>query len=341
MYISRLLVALLLAFSVAVSAEQLVLRDDHPSEYTVVRGDTLWDISGMFLRDPWLWPEIWHINQQVENPHLIYPGDVLRLVWVDGKPRLMLDRGVTKLTPQVRSTPVDLSIPPIPLERIRPFLSRNRVVLSVDAFEQAPYVVHMIDDRTLGDADTRVYVRGMGYAPDTTLNVMRAGQTYRDSQTDEVIGYEAIFIGDATVRDGGDPARVDLISTVRESRVGDRLMPADDSGLQQLYQPHAPDSEVSAHIIDVLNGDRLIGQFQIVVLDRGDEDGLEPGHVLASQTATKVVPDTVSGIEGDTVTIPSEQTGLMMVFRTFERTSFALVMEAVRPIYVGDEVVNP
>lgn len=341
MYITKLLGSLLLAFSLLASAEQLVLNADHPSEYAVVRGDTLWDISAMFLRDPWLWPEIWHINQQVENPHLIYPGDVLRLVWVDGKPRLVLERGVTKLSPQIRSTPIDLSIPPIPLDRIRPFLTRNRVVLGAEELEQAPYIVHILDDRTLADAGTRVYARGVEGDAGREYSVLRAGETYRDHATGEILGYEAIFIGAAVVRDIGDPSRVDLLSTVRESRIGDRLFPEDDAALQQSYLPHAPAGEIAASIIDVLNGDRLIGQYHVVALDRGAEDGFEPGHVLASYTASKVIDDTVSGIEADTVTIPREATGLMMVFRTFERVSYALVMEAVRPIYVGDAVGNP
>jgi len=266
---------------------------------------------------------------------------VLRLIWVDGKPQLVMDRGVTKLSPQVRSTPIDLSIPPISLERIRPFLTRSRVVIDADALAQAPYFIHILDDRTLADADTRVYARGYQGEPDQTHNVLRAGQTYTDHQTGEVLGYEAIFIGDAVVRDTGDPARVDLLSTVRESRIGDRLFEVDDTPFPHNYQPHAPDTLIAGNIIDVLNGDRLIGQYQVVVIDRGDEDGLEPGHVLAGYTASKVIRDTISGVEGDMVTIPREATGLMMVFRTFERVSYALVMQAVRPIYVGDAVGNP
>lgn len=325
---------------VAWAADDFINRD-HPARYTVKKGDTLWDIASLFLHDPWRWPDIWYVNPQVHNPHLIYPGDVLELAYVNGKPQLrVVERGPVKLSPSVRSTPWSGAIPTVPIDAIAPFLTRPYVV-GPGELDKAPYVVDFADEHILGGAGMRAYVRAIESPEPQKFDVVRPGGPYKDAETGEILGYEALYAGSGLLKRTGDPATVFITDTVSEVLVGDRLLPVTEERSVQDFYPHPPASEVNGAIIDVLNGVSQIGQYQVVVLDRGARDGLAPGVVLRVDQRGETVRDTVAADPRTKVTLPDESAGLVMVFRTFDRVSFALVMEAERAMHVLDKVRNP
>lgn len=347
MFISRLLGVLAgVVLAGTVAAQDVLLRSDAPTEYVVKKGDTLWDISAMFLEKPWLWPEIWYVNPQVENPHLIYPGDKLYLVWVDGRP--MLRRGDGKLSPQIRVESTDDALPAVPLEYIKPFLTRSRAILSLDEINQAPYIVHLREDRVIGDAGTRIYVRQLPAEQPSGFLLFRPGQPLKSYDTGEILGYNITHLGDARLDTPGDPAKVDITNSVREVLVGDRLIEDTEEALPRNFYPRAPEFDVNAHIIGVAGegGVSQIGQWETVIIDRGKADGMEAGHVLVAYTARKTIKDPVAKQPGPnepqvTVTIPRELSGLVMVYKVFDRVSYALVMRTDLPLHIHDEVGTP
>ena len=332
--------ALLLAGSI--TAAEMALNPNHPDRYVVVKGDTLWDISSMFLRDPWLWPEIWYVNPQIPNPHLIYPGDILTLVYIDGKPQLRLQRGhqTVRLSPRARVEGLESAIPTIPLDAIKQFLTRPRVV-GENELETAPYVVQSADEHVVTGSGDRVYVRGIEGTGEALFDLYEPGGPYIDPDTDEVLGYEALYIGTSAVQQFGDPATLLLTETTREARIGHRLRPADRTDPVTHFQPHVPAPGVEGHIISVIDGVSQIGQFNVVAVDLGTRDGMEVGHVMRIFQAGEVIRDIVSDKRGETVKLPDEDAGLVMVFRTFEKVSFGLVMKATRAIHVLDYVRTP
>ncbi|MEM7252463.1 MAG: LysM domain-containing protein [Pseudomonadota bacterium] len=373
----------------AQNAQRVELRADRPDVYVVRKGDTLWDISGRFLTKPWLWPEIWDANPQVRNPHLIYPGDELALVYdAQGRPRLRRTkrgRPVVKLSPYARSMGRnDNAIPTIPIDAIAHFLSHPRVVAE-DTLEKAPYIVSLGKEHIVAGAGYRVYARGPELDLANRFSVYREGSVYRDPDNgDEILGYEAIHLGDAVVERGGDPTTMRLVRTTREVLEGDRLLPVQDSFISENFMPRAPERSLKGSVIEVVEGVTQIGQYQVVVLNLGTSDGLAAGHVLEvfQRGATivderypdpdKALPDPEPVIELDpayqggydglsialdrtlreiqktltpdgppTVDLPSESAGMVMVFRAYEDVSFALVMDATRPMHVLDVVRNP
>ncbi len=326
----------------ALWAEEGLLRQGHPDRHVVVKGDTLWDIAERFLEQPWRWPDIWYVNPNIENPHLIYPGDVIVLTLVDGEPRLALKRGghTAKLSPQVRVSPLPTAIPTIPMNAIRPFLSRTGVV-GPGELESAPYVVEIAGEHVIGGPGNRVYVRTIDQDSHQNYVTFRPGDVYRDPVTDEVLGYEAIYLGDALLRSAGDPASLDLVSAVQEINIGDRLVPSRQEEVQPNFIPHAPDFQVAGQIISVLNGVSQIGQYQVVVLNRGEREGLEPGHVLSVFETGKTIRDLVGEDADDEVRLPDEHAGTLLVFRTFDRVSYGLIMQANRAMHLLDAVRSP
>jgi hypothetical protein len=334
--------ALLLLFSLLLVPTALaedLLRADHPTHYVVKKGDTLWDISARFLRSPWRWPDIWYVNPQVANPHLIYPGDRLDLTYVDGKPQLRLSRGTVKLSPQVRSKPWDGAIPTIPIGDIAPFLSRP-YVLNPGQAEAAPYIVSFGQDHILGGTGISAYVRTLDEAGGR-YHVVRPGGTYKDADTGEVLGEEATYIGTVEAIQPGDPGKVFFNSSEREAVIGDRLIPVVGDTSWTNFIPHPPKDSIKGSIIAVMNGVSQIGQYNVVVLDRGAKDGLEAGHVLRIDQRGETVRDVVTPDSSDTVTLPDEEAGMLMVFRTFDRVSFGLVLNATRSIHILDRVLTP
>ena len=255
------------------------LRPDAPERYTVVRGDTLWDISGKFLRDPWFWPEIWQANDQISNPHLIYPGDVLRLVWIDGKPRIVRDGGPQRLGPQIRVESLDKAVDTIPYDAIAGFLSRPTVIAD-DQLEGLPYIVEMRESHLVAGTGFTVYVRGTDAPVGTRFNVFNIGDVYRDPDTGKRLGHEALFVGTGRITSEGDVSRLFLTETVREALRGDRLLLETPKPTAN-FLPRPPEVLVDGKILSVVDGVQLIGQYQIVVINRGANDGLEPGQVLS------------------------------------------------------------
>jgi hypothetical protein len=363
------------------------LQADYPDRYIVQKGDTLWDIAGRFLNEPWLWPNVWEANPQIENPHLIYPGDEVVLRYRDGRPvvtvRRRVRKGTVRLSPGIRVSELDTSIPTIPIDVIQPFLKYPRVV-TLDELENGPYVVSVGREAMIGKPGTQIFVRGISGGDATRYTVYRRGAEYVDPQQDgEILGYEAIHIADAVVEARGDPATLFVTATKRELLVGDRVFPVKEEEFNAGFIPRAPNRNVSGQIISVVEGVSQIGQYQVVVLNLGRQDGIETGHVLAvfqrgetivdpyakpppKESTAQTVPAGLNALEAlpyaindlgtgilegiadalridppQIVTLPDEHAGTVMVFRPFERVSFALVMLAKRPMHVSDTVRNP
>lgn len=337
--------ALAAAGSGAVAEGQApALNPRHPETYVVQPGDTLWDIAAIFLRDPWYWPEIWQINPQVANPHLIYPGDLLSLAYLDnGSPVIELERGgglVSRLSPQVRSEPLEDAIPTIPFETLRAFLSRP-AILDPGAVDELPYLFAH-PDGLLGSARRDVYVRGTDAPVGTVFNLVHPGEELIDPDDGSVLGYEGLYVGQGRVRRSGDPATVYLTESAREARIGDYLIP--EEGVTPVnFFPQSPGEFVEGRIVSVIDGVSLIGQYQVIVINRGARDGLQPGHVLSVYQTGEVVADTTKNRRffNEKVRLPDEPAGTTLVFRIFDRMSYALVMEATREIRVLDTVRNP
>nr|WP_297400841.1 LysM peptidoglycan-binding domain-containing protein [uncultured Marinobacter sp.] len=314
------------------------LRSDHPERYTVVKGDTLWDISARFLSNPWYWPEIWHVNPQVANPHLIYPGDRLALVYIDGKPRItkVASNDVVKLSPEVRSTPIDTPIPAIPLDAISSFLTDTRIV-TPEELSGAPYVLEGEDGRIITGAGDRVYARGQ--KPAEKVGIFRRTKEFVDPETGEFLGLEARSIGAGEVTaENGDVLTLQLTSSNQEIRIGDRLLTNVNRPIATSFVPSAPEQEVEGQMIAVDGGVSQIGQFDVVAINRGTREGLESGNVLAVLKSGNLVRDPVTS---ETIQLPSERAGLLMVFKVYDKMSYGLVLQATRPLSVGDKVTNP
>ncbi|NND55096.1 MAG: LysM peptidoglycan-binding domain-containing protein [Gammaproteobacteria bacterium] len=340
--------ATLLAISVGAGAgshqagDTIELNPDHPDRYVVVKGDTLWDISGMFLRDPWYWPEIWYVNPQIQNPHLIYPGDVLTLVYVDGRPQLRLERGDGdgRLSPRVRTTDLDDAITAIPYSAIEPFL-RGGAIISKDEADELPYIA-ALRDHLIAGAGNEIYVKDLddGEPLGKEYTVLRLDDKLRDPETNEVLGYEVLYIGNAQLRDHGNPDTLFLTDTDREARRGDKLKPV-DMRLPLTFYPKAPEQEVDGTVLSVVDGISLIGQYQMVILNRGMSDGLDSGSVLAIWQTGKKARDPEARLFNRNIQLPDTFAGNVMVVKAYEDVSYALVMEAVSEMRVGDRIANP
>jgi hypothetical protein len=316
------------------------LQDDAPDRYTVVRGDTLWDISGRFLRHPWQWPEIWQVNPQIRNPHLIYPGDVIYLYDCNGRPCLGLERGqnVVRLSPQMRTIPHREAIEPIPLASLRPFLDQHRIIENPEALDELAYVVGADDRRLISGAGDRFYARGRVEGRGR-VGLYRVGERYFDTDSGELLGLELLSVGEARrERSEGDMVTLEVASSSEEVRNEDIVLPLESRELTTQFYPRPPERDVDGHILAVPDGVRFIGRLQVVALDRGRRDGLETGHVLMVEQQGEQVSDPRTG---ESLRLPGEDAGLVMVFRPYEKMSYGLVMRASSPLSVGDRVYNP
>ena len=320
---------------------QVALKDNLPETYTVKKGDTLWGISGMYLEQPWLWPELWDVNPQIDNPHLIYPGDVLYLVWVDGQPRLRLKRGRNvKLAPNMRVSQLDLAIPIIPLDEIGAFLLRHRI-LAASELNDSAYVVAGDQGHLISAPGDHIYGRGPFQASERAYGIFRPGEVYRDPITNEDLGHQAQDIGNAQLLSSAkdDVVELEITRVSEEVRIADRLLPNEERILDATFQPRAPNTEIEdGFMIAVDGGVSQIGTTDIVVLNRGLRDGLEIGNVLAIYQTGEVVFDKVANHD---VALPDARAGLLMVFESFEKASYAIVLKASRPLKVLDKVKNP
>lgn len=317
-------------------------RSDAPLIYTVKPGDTLWGIANRFLLDPWQWPEVWYVNDQIANPHQIYPGDVLKLVYVNGRPRLLRDSdtaslGVERLSPQVRELPLDSAIPTIPLEAIRNFLRGPRLVTN-DELSTSPYVLAFADEHLIGGSGVQIFVQNLPESSAFNYAVVRRGQIYRDPDNGDLLGYEAIPVGEAEVRDFGAPSTAVLSRTFREALIGDRLLTAEPEAFSENFYPRAPDADIDGRIIAVTDGVAQIGQYYIVAMNRGTDHGLEPGHVLDILQAGRRAPDPYSI---RSIALPETFAGQLIVFKVTPRVSYGLVMSVTEPVHVLDKVEKP
>jgi hypothetical protein len=319
--------------------EPVPLAQGHPNQYVVQVGDTLWDIAGQFLNDPWYWPEIWYVNPEIVNPHLIYPGDTLALIYIDGQPRVTVaSAGTFRMSPQARVTPLSESVQSIPYEAVAAFLTSG-VILQKDQAEALPYLLETRGDHLVAAAGNEIYVRGLnGSEPvGTRFNVVHVGDPLVDPDDNRLIGYQGIWVGEGTMRRGGDPATVALTDTTQEAIFGDRLIP-ETVDVPLNFFPRAPSTVIDGRIISVVNGVTQIGQYQVVVLNRGARDGLSVGDVLSVFQAGQTVRDR---IQGGTVTLPDEAAGTVMVFKVYDDIGYALVMEATQAIHILDAARNP
>ena len=323
----------------APTGEPVDLRPGHPQTYTVKSGDTLWGIAGRFLSSPWQWREIWQKNPDISNPNLIYPGDVIELYYEAGQPRLRLasgERPIVKLSPQVRVESIAQPIPTLPRDTVSPYLEESRVMGESDWIGSA-YIVGGVDPRIQFGSGERIFARGSEF-DSQFYQVFRPGEEYRDPVTDESLGFDTVFLGDAVLEDDGDPATLKLTFVKRGVEVGDRLIPEEEDEIIYQFSPHPVDDETSGRIITSLSGGFLVGRFQTVVINLGDFDGVEVGHVMATYKVGQEVEDPVTG---EIVTLPDEKSGLLMVYKVFDRVSYGLILEANRTIRVLDRVGEP
>jgi len=329
-----------------------------PLTYTVKRGDTLWGIASMYLRDPWDWPEVWYINPNIRNPHLIYPGDKLALAYdSNGRPQVrLIEASALRLEPRLRSTPITAAIPTIPYSAIASFLSRPTVMTKSEA-NDAPHIVAFRDDHQIAGSGVIVYISGLGSDPHARYSVMHVSDRLRDPDNGHTLGYLGIYTATALITQPAThpAARAELIDTARETLRGDKLISTDVQVPLDLV-PRAPSTQVNGKIAWIV-GDTgvsdLAGQFDIVVINRGADAGLEPGNVLEVDKVGGVVRDIndTKGVKGlvaelgpafaPRVRLPDERAGTLLIFRTYPKVSFGLIVGASDTLQVGDVVHNP
>ena len=338
----------------------LPLAPGAPDEYTVKRGDTLWDISKTYLSQPWYWPELWYLNPEIQNPHLIYPGDKLKLVTIDGQPRLTIasrgdDRvvsgGAVRLSPQVRVEDRGDAINTIAYKDIAAFLGRPSVI-SLAEVKNGPHLLPRGDRHVVGAAGDDYYVIGVPEAVSgARYNVMHVEKPLEDPESGKLLGYRTAYVGNGPIVTEGNPAKLRLAETAREVLAGDRVFP-ESYQLNMNFVPHAPARETTGTIF-ALNAGTVAGQHAVVAINRGSKAGLEPGHVLGIYQAGATVVDryadgrsadpmhTPNSLFKPKIKLPDEHIGTLMVFKTFDDMSYALVMDANQQVVVGDRIGNP
>jgi hypothetical protein len=364
------------------AANDVELQPDHPDRYVVVKGDTLWGISGKFLKDPWKWPEVWNMNRdQIKNPHLIYPGDVVVLDTSSGEPHLSLLRETVTLQPDVIVEPLEKeAVPTIAPNIIEPFLSRP-LIIERNALEDAPAIIAGPDNRVALSAGTRIYVDQIEEGDGLLWHIYRPNKALVDPITQEMLGIEALYLGDAKVSRYGEPATAMITRAKEEIFVEDKLVAAPDT-IQTSFVPHAPDSVIEGRIMSIYGGVAEAGAKTIVSINKGALDGLEQGHVLSinragewvsrdpknkrteekfrmkefkykdvdpleakpqteEESRTEYDPKTDPANNPNLVKLPDERIGLLMIFRTFDRVAYGLIMQASEPVNTLDIVKTP
>ncbi len=332
----------LLWFVTPGQAQPLTISPNSPSTYVVKEGDTLWDIASLFLDEPWRWPEIWQQNPAIENPDLIYPGDELALIYVDGSPRIVMERGarqVVRLSPQVRESALLSPIPVIPRQALDGFLVENRIVDKTE-FDAAPYILSSTTDNLIMGAGHEIYVRGNWTSTVSQYEVFRLGNAYFDNQSKELLGQEAIKLGAISIlEDAGEGVKRALIlSSNEELKAGDRLLPRQASPIDPSFFPSIPESPVRGNIIGLLSNESQAAQFESVVLNRGSRDGVEVGDILTIERAVASVRDPVTNKR---VALPANEIGIVLTYQTFEKVSYGVILSLTQPAVMGDVVSAP
>jgi hypothetical protein len=320
------------------------LRSDAPDRHVVVKGDTLWDISGKFFKDPWKWPYIWGMNKDsIKDPHWIYPGDVIVLDRASGTLRIGepgaaitgSSDGVIKLSPKARAGhSTHDAIPSIPASAIEPFLSQP-LAIEEGALKDAPTLIGAREGRVILSAHDIGFVKGLSQDKGSKWQIYRPGKTFTDPETDEALGIEAIYLGNAEVTAFADVSTVAITKSVQEINQGDRLV-APSGAAANTYLPRAPGGNISTRVISVYGGVSQAGQNTVITLNKGARDGLESGHVLALYRKGEDVKN-----EGEKFTLPDERYGLVFVFRVFDKVSYALVMQTRLPVQLLDRAQTP
>jgi hypothetical protein len=331
---------LISVLSAPLRADEIRLQDNPPDRHVVVKGDTLWDISEKFLKDPWKWPEVWQLNkEQIRNPHLIYPGDVVVLTMEGGKPRLSLEDGrfgeTVKLSPQVRGEPIitkEKGIPAIDPKYITPYVTVAGVV-DPGMLDAAPKVLGAVDERVLIMKGDSVYASAG--KPDTLQwKVIRPGKQLIDPDTNELLGLEAESVGRLRTIVPGNPQTLLVEQASMEIMVGDKLIPDAPFALSAMT-PHAPANSVEGKIIQAYGSFSTTAQYATVVINKGLRDGIEPGHVLAIQRQGRLLQ------ENNQVQLPGHKVGLLFIYRVYDKVAYGLIMSADGPVYLMDVVKNP
>lgn len=319
-----------------------VFTPSTPDTYTVVRGDTLWDIAGRFLVQPWRWPQIWEMNRdQIRNPHWIYPGQVILFDRVTGTMRLAGGgtgaNQTVRLSPQVRSEPGVDAIPSIPPEVIEPYLSQPLIVEEA-RMHDAPRVVASKERVVLGKGDI-AYVAGVSDPAVVNYQLFRPGKPLRDPDTNDILAWQADYLGTAEVTRPGTPATVAITSSKMEINAGDRLVAATRAG-PITYMPHAPTQAVAGRVIATYQGVAYAGPGMIVAINRGSNAGLDVGAVLAIKSFGRTIVDRTNGSR-EAITLPEERKGLLFVFRVFDQVAYGLITSSGDAVSVGDTVTQP
>jgi len=332
------IISLLLALGLSAPAwaDTLTLREDAPQRYVVKKGDTLWDISAKYLKSPWKWPQLWRLNQDdIKNPHLIFPGETLVLDTTGGEPVLRREGNrVVKLSPQVRVQQLDAAINTIPAKMIEPFLKRPMLLDDLSSYDSAPRIIAGQDNRVILSSTDIAYSQGLDAGG--TWQAYRLGRTITDPDTREVLGYEITYGGELTVN------KLDNISTLKvgkvaeEVLVGDRLMKTSTSNVMQ-YAPHEAPASLEGRVVSAYNGVNEIGQNYNVMINRCLRDGVEVGHVFGIYRA----PRSVTIAPKQQAVLPSQQVGQLIVYRVYQKAAYALVVDAKQPIIIGDRIAQP
>jgi len=338
-------VLLLVAFTVstAVSAATVELAENHPVDYTVVKGDTLWDISGKFLKDPWRWPEIWRQNDYIKNPDLIYPGDTLGLRYKDGQPYLehlsgrdRAARKVVKMSPAVYIEKLDNAIPVIPPQGIMAFLQDRQIVESRN-LDNLPYVTEGVNHEVVLGALSDIYARKVEGAPGTRFKIIRMRGALVNPETKKIIAYETETLGEAEMLRPGDPAKLRIVKSNKEINQGDRLVPAIRKLTLPYYHPKPYREPISMYVLGAVSEMAEYGSGDVVTLSAGSDQGLAPGDVLQTMRDKGVQRDPV---RKEKYKLPIERSGIVMIFKTYGKISYGLIMRSSQGVLVNDKVIN-
>ncbi|HLP98150.1 MAG TPA: LysM peptidoglycan-binding domain-containing protein [Sideroxyarcus sp.] len=352
-----------LLLPIAAYADELQLQENAPDRYVVVKGDTLWDISAKFFKDPWKWPQIWGYNKDtIKDPHWIYPGNVVYLdhntntlkigesssapvstnseITVPDTEEVISSQGadVVKLSPKAREVARSSeAIPTISLKDIGPFLARP-LVIEDEALDSAPILAGTYEQRQLVGMGDVAYAENMPNDQGELWQIYRPSRTFKDPDTKEVLGHEVVYLGDATVEKFGKVTSLKITKSVLEINKGDRFAQS-QTGFTANYEPHAPNKDISAKVISIYGGVVQAGQNAVITLNKGRRDGLESGHVLALYQKGEVLRNP-GWFKADTV-LPDVRYGLVFVFRVFDKVSYALVMQTRLPVQILDRASNP
>lgn len=341
----QLLLAVLVVLSM--TAQALSLREDYPKRYVVKRGDTLWDIAALYLHKPWEWKALLNANSHIKNPDKIYPGAVLVLRFYHKKPYIqVLSNGTVVLSPHVRDLPPDDAIPPIQLIDVLPFLDAS-LVMDRNKLKRAPYVLAFKTEHMMAGQGDEVYVKNLYRCCTTPKNgpipyaIYRPGRPLYSPFRRGCLGYKAQLVGYGELLAGGDPAIVLITELTDGIKLNDRVMYNDFEGFDLYFEPREPSVHVRAAIIDIANDFKQGAVGFVALIDRGKDIGLEPGDVLAIYGKKRLVCQKRRACKRRSVALPRERVGEMMIFRTFSKTSYGLVIRSTRAIELKDRVANP